>query len=514
MLQHVQGQPLKFYCQDGEISRVPFDHLKVMAPATHYLYEWRDYLIECAGADSLRVGDSWVLPAAGSLFRLRFENQLGLTSIQPFAGCRALSEPLHVEVISPKFPAPADHISFYRALLADLFQRAARLPFAISAPTERRVTESLRPATPLFIYHFLCQHSSTLRLALAIVQAAPHHQLVERPAFVTLAEASEVVPEVLINILRAPEELTLAPGFFLAARLRGLAPARVWQGRPEETFDTPENRFTLAFLKQVMNASESLPSERWWSKAPADRQQMVREAAALLRDATRHPMFDEVGAMQRFPASSQVLIKREGYRQILTLWQIFNHTRRPLFEALEQAIKVRDIAQLYEMWAFFALVEEIAATIGESPVFDLQLSDEIGLDRRSGARFGSIGQLVYNANQPSYSVPLRPDFTWKREGRPDVVLDAKFRLERNAIAGLEDDTPQATARRADLYKMHAYRDALGVRAAVSVYPGDVSIFYDRAQRQSGSFTLGDLLLKNLSGIGTLAMSPDKSSKEG
>ena len=137
-------------------------------------------------------------------------------------------------------------------------------------------------------------------------------------------------------------------------------------------------------------------------------------------------MFDEMGSMAHFPSASQVLLRRVGYRDLLSLWQTFHHARRPLFEPLRQAMDVRDVATLYEMWAFFALTEEIAVLTDQSPVIDLRLSDERGLGGLTEACFGEAGKLVYNQYQPSYSVSLRPDFTWVRDGCPDVVLDAKF----------------------------------------------------------------------------------------
>ena len=93
-----------------------------------------------------------------------------------------------------------------------------------------------------------------------------------------------------------------------------------------------------------------------------------------------------------------------------------------------------------------------------------------------------------------------------------MVLDAKFRLERLAEDS-DDDSPEATARRADLYKMHTYRDALGVRAAVALYPGEVSIFYDRQQKRLDDAKLSDVLNGNLSGIGALVLKPDDSTME-
>ena len=120
--------------------------------------------------------------------------------------------------------------------------------------------------------------------------------------------------------------------------------------------------------------------------------------------------------------------------------------------------------------------------------------------------------MVYNQYQSSYSVPLRPDFTWKRGGQAEVVFDAKFRLERLDVAGEDDDSPETTAKRADLYKMHTYRDALGVRAAVAVYPGTESVFYGSGKQRRSNFTLHDLLLGDLAGIGASPKVPFNDSR--
>jgi predicted component of viral defense system (DUF524 family) len=490
------------------IRPIPHELRLRFAPATHYLYEWRDYYLECPGADRLYVGIMPARPVAGDVFHFRFENMLGLTTLRPFAGQQPLSPPIHVEVISPKFCEPGEHLNFFCTLLEDLFARAARLPFTYHGLTSRGVTESLRPPSPLFTLHFLRQYAPKLRMALAIIQAAPHRKLSDHPAFVPLAEVAEADADVLVSILHMSREWVPAHGFPLAERLGGHAPARVWQRRPEETLDTPENRFVLASLRQLLTAAEALPAQGWWPKVPMERQALVREATSLLRQAIFHPMFDEVGLMQWLPLTSQVLLRREGYRDLLELWQHFHRARRPLFASLQRAIEVRDIAALYEFWVFFTLVGEIAQLGNETPVIDLCLSDEHGLEWHTVAHFGVEGDLVYNRQLRGYSGPLRPDYTWVRDGRREVVLDAKFRLERQDLEVEQDeDTPQAVARRADLYKMHTYRDALGVRAAVAVYPGEESVFYDYRQKRLPEARLEDVLSGDLSGVGALALKP-------
>jgi len=495
---------------------IPLEIQGNFAPAVGCLYEWRtDYWVEYPEADILQVGTESCLPLRSGLFNLRFENQLGLTALQPFADDRPLVPPCYVEVISPKFPSPAAHLHFYRVLLDDLFARAARLPFTFGGPTARSVLETLRPPTPLFALHFLYHFASTLTAALAVVQAAPHRKLRDFPDLVPLAEVVEADADVLLSIVRSPERWVPARGFALAQRLNDHAPTHVWQRCPEETTDTPENRFVRHFLQQLLTTAEALPAQRWWANVPSTRQATVREIAALLRHAVVQPPLADVGPLHRLPLNSQVLLRRDGYREMLDLWQRFQHARRPLFAPLQQALEVRDIATLYEFWCFFKLATEIQDALQVEPVLHLVTSDAHGLEWRAEARFGRLGRLLYNHTYRwpnSYSVPLRPDFTWVVGGKPQVVLDAKFRLKWLVSAEEEaddekDSTPSATAKREDLYKMHAYRDALGIRAAVAVYPGDQTLFYDVRHGRYDTLTLDALLNSDLSGIGALPLKP-------
>lgn len=488
---------------------VPDGFGTVFAPATYIAHEWREYFVEFRGADRLHLG-SVVLPpvrAGLGLFRLRFENQLGLTTIRPYAGATPLAAPLHVEVISPKFQEPGAHLGFLRTLVNDLFARAARLPFTIVAETSRGVNESLQPPSPLFTLHFLCQHGVMLRQALATVLATPHRVLAAYPDQVPLAAAAEVDPDVILRMLQAPEELVPARGLAIARRLRGHAPQRVWQRMPEESSDTPENRFVLAFVRAALAAAEALPTQAWWQNVPTTRQHLIREVVAALRQALTHPVFDGVGQLTSLPAGSQVLMRREGYRELRSLWQLFQQARRPLFEPMRHAIELRDIATLYEVWCFFALAEEIATLTGEAPALELRLNDAQGLGWSAAARFGRGQELLYNAYGRSYSVPLRPDFTWRSRGSETVVLDAKFRMERGQLEPEASKTAQTSAKRDDIYKMHTYRDALAVRSAVIVYPGDLAVFYDCQSGRQEDVTLHRVLFGDLAGVGALPLRP-------
>lgn len=462
------------------------------------------------GATRLRVGDRLVPPIDDGLFQFSFANQLGLTSVQPLDERGPCCAPLVLEVISPKFPGVEQHVGFLSALLDDLFARAARLPFTVSADTSRGVIDVPVPPTPLFTLHFLLQHARKLREASAVVVARPHRRLADAPEFVPLAAVSEADPDVLLDVLTSPERWVRESGFPLATKLRGHAPSDVWQRRPEETLDTPENRFVKAFLRDLLFAAEALPRQPWWRHVSAERQRVIHETETHLRQSFSQPMFAEVGEMRRIPSSSRVLLRREGYRELLDAWRLFNLARRPFFGPLQLAIDLRDIATLYEVWCFFALMEEIAAALDITPSLSLRVSDEHGLYWRSEARFNSAGTLVYNRRVRGYSVGLRPDYLWYRNGKPDVALDAKFRLDR---ADWSDETSTATVKNDDLYKMHTYRDALGLRAAVAVYPGDVERFYDVSRANTDLCSIPTILLSEREGVGAMSLSPPTGSSE-
>lgn len=487
-------------------------------PAVVCIYEWIYYRLELSGADTLLVGTTPYKPVHRDLFLLRFENQLGLAKLQIFNSGKLVSEPVFVEVISRKFNTPQKHLEFYTSLLDDLFQRIARLPFTYLAPTGRTVVEALRPPTPLFTYHFLKQYSLELCSALTIILALPHRVLIDEESFVPLAMASGVGADAILDMVQRSSQWKRAENHPLAKRLGGFVPAHVMQHLPEETFDTPENRFILNFLRILQFSVGNLLTQSWWKYVPVLDQQMILETQSLFQQAVAHPVFEEVRDQTLLPLNSQVLLRKDGYRQMLALWQKFQQARRPLFEPLHQAIEVRDVATLYEFWVFFTLVEQIGNIIGIPPVLELITSDEKGLKWSSQARFGSFGTLIYNrkfsswghSSFHSYSTSMRPDYTWVVNGKPQMIFDAKFSLSSQDVSTVAEGTEDNLVTRPslnDLYRMHTYRDALDLKAAVILYPGNTPVFFDRQRGKLSQLSLSECLSGYLRGIGAIPMRP-------
>jgi predicted component of viral defense system (DUF524 family) len=278
-------------------------------------------------------------------------------------------------------------------------------------------------------------------------------------------------------------------------------PERVFERRVTETLDTPENRFIKRFMDIVLYWCDELQRLNYWQKAQSHQPELqtLREFVRFLR---ADPLFADVGELEIFPASSQVLLRRDGYRECLQVYRLLHIARAPIFDRLQDAIDNRRIDQLYEFWCFFRLAEELCD--GQQPKFKGTLeSDEGGLRYGLSAELGKGYQLVYNRTFPhgkgsghSYSVSLRPDFSLMKGGQPLVVFDAKFRFDERDLERLKrmsetadeaideemDDAQQKgdmerLAKHADICKMHTYRDALQCRAAVVIFPGTEAVLY-------------------------------------
>lgn len=481
------------------------------------LLEWTQYRLVDESADNRALvvtvnGQPIQRDRDGRFWPFIFENQIGKTTIRICNDGKDLP-PLVVEVLSKKFPKPADHLSFFRTLLDDLIERCVQLPFAFVSPTVHAVVEYPVPPSPLFVFHFLRQHQEALIAALTTVLQSPHRQLRSEESLVPIGQVTSVGPAEIDWIVSHPTDWAKAPHLPVASHLRGYAPCRVLQEQSAETLDTPSNRFVRYFIEELLR----------WLGSPSTPQcgNGLQAIHSFLEWASRSPIFDDIGEMTRFPVEAQVLLRRPGYRELLQLWRLFNVARQPLFGPLQEAIDSRDIATLYEFWCFFALTELVAEALGAEPRITLVATDEQGI--KAGKTLSEFKDtrysLVYNQSfgppKGSYSVLLRPDFSLMDGDNVELVFDAKFRFDLKVFDESADtpeneqtETDMRRVKKADLYKMHTYRDALRTRAAVAVYPGDEAAFFalDGGNRQQ-------INLKNLlasggpAGIGALPLRP-------
>ncbi len=482
------------------------------APAW-FLFEWTDYTVLIAGATSLRVG-STVSPArVTGVFILRFENQLGFATIQPLIGNVPLGAPVAVEVIARKFARPTQSLQFMDALLQDLFAQHSPLPFLTAASTGRFVHEARRPPNPLFFFHFFRQFGRELVRAVQTIAHRPMRQLADEIDYVGIDQVRDVDLDTMFSILQGATSASnnrSEPNI-----VRRLRPERIRQLLPIETIDTPENRFVMNVARRFLNALQALTRAAWYGDRISEQDRRLFEFVRVeLTTFVQDRQFRDVGQLERIPAASRVLQRRDGYREVTHLWFSFQRARQPLFDHLQHAIDIRDVATLYEYWVFFELAAQIGTAVGaDGQLFAKPRTafDSLqGITHGTCYRYDGFGELFYNRQVPGYSgISLRPDYLWVPKDGRAVAFDAKFRMNHGVLETDDDDIAQtiSTAKEDDLVKMHAYRDAIDVRAAVILDTGSTSCFR-RSDKTRIPITIADILNEeSLTGVGEIAMSP-------
>ena len=380
--------------------------------------------------------------------------------------------------------------------------------------------------------------SREFRDAVQRITAIPHRLWEQEACVVPINRSIKPTAAIARQIASASRRVPLPAGHPLHSRMASV-PERVTVLRNVETVDTAENRFVKhalrtfqAFVALIRERLENVGREgdkRFTQEALALEEEL---AEVLSRD-----FFRDISEPRILPLGSPVLQRKGGYREILAAWLQFDMAARICWSGGADVYGAgkRDVATLYEYWLFFRLLDVVADvfTLATPPAQSLitKTDDGFGLKLRAGRHVALKG--VYNKGQRELNVrfsynrtfPRRgddaaPNFplrgSWTASMRPDYTLslwpigfseqqaeeqelivhvhfDAKYRVEkledifgktdkqtgaRNLESRLSEEKEQeraGTYKRADLLKMHAYRDAIRRTAGAYVlYPGSLT----------------------------------------
>lgn len=378
-----------------------------------------------------------------------------------------------------------------------------------------------------------------------------HHEAHER----TISRGFKPSGKVLRQLAQGSRRVAVPSLHPLHATLPTL-PEFITVTRATPTQDTPENRFVKFALRSFHGFLVTLRSR---VADPNKDARLVQEITALctrLDEALASDVLRHVGEPTFLPLGSPTLQRREGYREVLQTWLNFAMAAKLVWHGGEQVFGAgqRDVATLYEYWVFFKLLDVVATVFKlDKPANETLLeptADGFGLKLKAG-KFMALGgrstqpgrvlevQFSYNRSfratqKPrvpgSWTENLRPDYTlslWPvgfsaeeaelQELMVHVHLDAKYRIDQvAAMLNEATDTADLTAddlesaldldkqdeargsyKRADLLKMHAYRDAIRrTQGAYVVYPGQTG-----ADKRLESFH------EVLPGLGAFALRP-------
>ncbi len=436
-----------------------------------------------------------------------------------------------VEVRSRKISYRDD----YRLMMEDIFERSMDLLLELRAPTSLRAApdpgHTPRTIAQRFAFLKALLGSSSFQNALHRIASHPHQRW--EPEETTFDTRRGFRPDArgLRQLARASRRVPLPASHPLAATVPSL-PERISLYRNVQTEDTPENRF-VKFALQGFSGFLALMRQRLDAAGASD-VRLRHELAVLigqLDGALNADVFRGVSPPDMLPLGSPVLQRKEGYREVYQAWLKFDMAARLVWQGGDDVYGAgqRDIAPLYEYWVFFKLLDIVTGVFRlDQPATDelmeptadgfnlkLKSGEQLGFEgitfagaRPLRARFSYNRSFTHNANRGvagSWTERMRPDYTislWPadfsateaeaQELMVHVHFDAKYRIDSieqlfgrddaeldaaTAAADLNDEKQEQKLgryKRADLLKMHAYRDAIRrTQGAYVLYPGDL-----------------------------------------
>jgi hypothetical protein len=462
------------------------------------------------------------------LFEISFRNTVGRTRIGPVSVCvesRKINKDRYEEMLS---------------YIADKF---SNLVFSFATPLgqnfrKEKTGKDIAYIEYLFLKKYLLDASPNLNGISALIIANPHIRLYRKLNHCSIDAVTNTQPAMLLNMFTASDcyaplkneqhplrSTNLGQKIFQKTG-KNLYPSEAFEERKYLTVDTNENRFVKHLLQTILRKLQALQHVLADKKSylnPNIEQNldtMIKKIAAFLAD----PFWHDVGSMAFIPVSSQVLHRREGYRQLFQLYSLLQLTTKCDFfnkDDFEKLLETKDTPTMFEYWSFFVVKEVLDgllkskscnAIVSDNPLEQhveaglcIKYEDNITLwfnKTYSGASGCPPGDsIVRNLKSRSYSHNFRPDIVIENEGKL-LIFDAKFKGKRGGFYGEDDDGSSFSWKEEDIDKMHCYREAIkSVTGAYILFPGKDAVIY-QAHNATGSYE----------GVGALPLAPEAGAR--
>ena len=496
------------------------------------------------------------------LFNEKISQRVGILNFGSYVGRTYLSIevdgikslPVDIEVRSKK----VGYAKEYADMMADLSEDCSALIYELRSPVHQPFDISGVDRKTLYEDFLFLEYlfkDENLPAAYNRIKEAPKTQLEKEKELVPIGLVQSMETEDLLDIVCMPQFLvkTVNPPQNWPAAMKNYVPLEVWETTFVETLDIPENRFVKYFLELVYDIILKLQEADKLEGYIKDRLQFFHDQ---ITDSLSDEWLKEVGQLSSIPMNSQLLQKREGYRDVYYFYLNFEFAFRFNWKDIEDSLNASEkrMSQLYEYWCFFRLINALknVADLKTDGNEVIELLDDgwrikLKQGKKSKIEFSLLDEkenehhfeLYYNRGftrrgkpeNRSYSLPFRPDYTivYKTPDNAPTYLhfDAKYRSQKEledfrfeekfetgqGISGdftegeekkVNEIKSQETSRKyknADIYKMHTYKDGiLNSLGAYVLYPGE----------KKGLFREYDDYL--VPSIGAIPLKPDSDYK--
>lgn len=400
---------------------------------------------------------------------LNFGNNVG------FANLAASTDKSHTQLKIEVFSRKADYRTDYIAMrdevsgmLRNLAMAANARTYGLAAPAKDH-NPTLVEWLALIESHF----KEFFKLANAIAKS-PHSRLVKNSTLVVTERARRITRQAMSRALRRENSGAVIPSLGIAL------PRKISESVSSSTFDTPENRYYKALIKETYRNIRALSMADASGDEDANRSSeakffefirpqlktMERQTEAILRE----PFLSQVADTNLARPDSMVLHKHPLYSRFDKMCRLLNGGLS--FAGDVVPIGVKETSLLYEYWCFLKIVSLLRSRFDlvEQTVVaykKLKMTVALGKGKQSAMRFvheptGVEMFLVYNrlfnklptiAQQPDNVIQFA-------SAERFYIFDAKYRIQFDndyikQYGGLGPTTD-------DVNTMHRYRDAIAI----------------------------------------------------
>lgn len=418
-----------------------------------------------------------------------------------------------IEVRSKKI----DYFNQYSSMIADLSQQALSLIFEVNSPLYQEFELDSRKKETLYEDFMFLEYlfrQDNLPSIFEYLSKNLHSQLKNHTETVPISFASSVNQNTLKNIVTKPNKLFKSDSDLeIAKKLNGYLPYEIDQIKHEDVIDIPENRFLKYFLELIQNLVEKLSAN--------SKEGYIKDKLSYFRDEIEYYLsakfFNHISTMDYVPFNSQILQKKEGYREIFHYFLMLEFSFRLSWDEVNDQFKgfEKKLSELYEYWCYFKILKVLNdLSINKISFEDVFLinKDNWSIGIKKGVKsvkhfkLNLHGQdikidLFYNlrfsdkSQYRSYSLAFKPDYTLLVTigGETHYIhFDAKYRSELEISnfyskitnsTELDEEIDKRDAEEekdyifkdGDIYKMHTYKDSiLKTEGAYVLYPGNIT----------------------------------------
>ncbi len=419
-----------------------------------------------------------------------------------------------IEVRSKKI----DYFNQYSAMIADLSQHALSLIFEVNSPLYQEFELDYKQKETyyedfMFLEYLFRQEN--LPSIFEYLSKNLHSQLKSHVETVPLSLASNINQKTLKNIITKPNKLFKSNADFeIVNKLNGHIPSEINQIKHEDIIDTPENRFFKYFLELISDLVEKLLKK--------SKEGYINDKLLYFRNEIEYYLsnkfFNHISSLDYVPFNSQILQKKEGYREIFNYFLMLEFSFRLSWDEINNQFKglEKKLSELYEYWCYFRLLKVLndlsIKKINFEDIFEINKNNwsitiKKGIKSAKKFKLNLEGndieiKLFYNlkfsdkSQYKSYSLAFKPDYTLLIKIRDNINyihFDAKYRSELeivdfyNKIEVSNDEMDYEIDKRdsleekeyrfkdGDIYKMHTYKDSiLKTEGAYILYPGNIT----------------------------------------